>query len=153
MLTTMHIRLIGNEDALLLMGLLVEAGIPRDRLRVVESPQGPEHRADPVLNVTLTWAVIGGVIGAVLGALCLWWWSLPGIGALWGGLVGAICLGRSKGNTAAHLRHEDMRLLPTWIEFDTEDAREIDHVHRIHRGHPQWEVTAAPTVLDAGPVL
>ena len=140
--TTLHIRLIGNGDALLLMGLLEEAGIARERIRVTEATHQPEHCADAVMDETLKWAVVGALLGAVVGGLVMVWWSFPWVGALWGALIGAICVGRAKGNNAADHRLE--RLLPTWIAFDTEDPAEIAHVHRIRSGHREWEVTETP---------
>ncbi len=85
----------GNERTRQVLAALAAAGIQPERMHVQIADDVHEHGADPVSS----WSVLGGAFGLALGAALGWvamsWSPLPWVGALWGGVVGAICGARS----------------------------------------------------------
>ncbi len=136
-------RIIGNEQALELIDSLATVGIPRESIHVIEATTRPEHRDDLVTGRSLAWGTIGGLTGAALGWVALTWWSMPWIGALWGGVIGAICGARTGGETIARHFPAASRLPSAFIEVETTDHQQTEQARRICADHRAWAITIA----------
>ncbi len=136
-------QVIGNQQALELIGALTDAGIPRDSVRVIDPAAEPEHRDDHVSSRALRWGLLGGTIGAAFGGVVMSWWSLPWIGAAWGAVAGAICFGRLGGEAVAKNLPREPLIPSTQIAIATADHTQTEQVRQICTAHRAWAIRIA----------
>jgi hypothetical protein len=140
---------VGNVQAMELIGALEQLGIPRERIRVCEPATGPEHGHDAYEVWSGTWGLRGAMLGLAAGWLVMWTF-VPWIGGLWGAVVGAICGARYGGYAVAERRTRSERLPLTRVEIEIDDAELARQVRRLCVQR-ESDLSAVASCAGAGP--
>ena len=121
----------GNVEAQKLIDSLGAIGVPREHIRMCEPNTDPEHGSDAYGTWSLTWGVLGGLIGAGFCWLIMAWSPVSIIGAMWGAAIGALC-GARYGGYAVVGRVTAQKLLPwTQVDIDIADSTRFAQVQAI----------------------
>ena len=143
MMYIVNARVTNEHSASELINSLVGAGIPTESIHVIEHAWGRQQRPHPARTGSLSWGLMAGLAGGVLGYFALSGWSEPWIGSLWGLVVGGILGVRSAdqaasgGSPTAEATHD------TLIQIDTQDDGQTTRTQRICTNHQARDIMVA----------